>query len=375
MAPTIFGSSDNDISMRWHTHTRQSVGNVGVVASYTGANTQGVWDTERLRFNDFYGAIGWKGSTSDLVVSASYARQRDNYDEQNFLGNYELGDFDAVDEDDAEEQAEKVAERFMGLAERQFLGGKHCKTCFAQARASTRTRATSGAARSCTTRTWTTTPTITTRFYAGHHTRDRYQLMSYGADPDGSAGGLPPVFAQVRHSGSGEVEDYSVYFGENTMFGRLRTFRHVGAEVRGEWANRNILGFNQTVQAGIRYEYQDMTNRNFIGLENEILKDGDKAGATIFDRDLDSNAVSGFLQTNIKVARDFNVVPGIRFEYYNTSRRNKVVAREESEAGGGDDDDCEAISTAQRNASRSTVSCSTRTPPARASTTSMLFRA
>ena len=50
-----------DISARWHVHTRQSVDNVGLVASYTGADVQGNWDTERLRFNDFYGALGWKG--------------------------------------------------------------------------------------------------------------------------------------------------------------------------------------------------------------------------------------------------------------------------------------------------------------------------
>ncbi len=82
--------SSTDVSGRWHTHTRQTLGNVGVVASYTGADVQGNWDTERLRFNDFYGAISWKGSSSDLVVSSMYAKQRDNYDEQNFLGGFEI---------------------------------------------------------------------------------------------------------------------------------------------------------------------------------------------------------------------------------------------------------------------------------------------
>jgi Fe(3+) dicitrate transport protein len=337
--PTIFGSSDNDVSVRWHTHTRQSVGNVGIVASYSGANVQGAWDTERLRFNDFYGAVGWKGGSSDLVVSASYARQRDNYDEQNFLGNYELGEFTAVDEDDAEEQAELVAEQFAGLAERQFGNVKHCKTCFAPASGLNTYAGDIWRGQIVHNAYLDDDTTITTRFYAGHHERNRYQLFSYEANPDGSPGGAPPVF-DVDSPAPGDLEDSSVYFGENTMFGRLRTFRHIGAEVRGEWANRNILGFNQAIQAGIRYEYQDMTNRNFIGLENEVLKNGDETGATIFDRELDSNAVSGFLQTNIDVARDFNVVPGIRFEWYRAGRVNRVVAREESEAGGGDDADC-----------------------------------
>ena len=76
-------------SYRWHIHTRQHADNVGLVLSYTGADQQGSWDTERLRFNDFHGALGWKGVDDDLVVSLTYARQRDNYDEQNFLQAYE----------------------------------------------------------------------------------------------------------------------------------------------------------------------------------------------------------------------------------------------------------------------------------------------
>ncbi len=54
-------SDSTDLSYRWHVHTRQNSENVGVVASYTGANVQGLWDTEQLRFNDFYGSIGWEG--------------------------------------------------------------------------------------------------------------------------------------------------------------------------------------------------------------------------------------------------------------------------------------------------------------------------
>jgi Fe(3+) dicitrate transport protein len=336
----FFGGNDTDTSVRWHTHTRQSSGNVGIVASYTGANVQGAWDTERLRFNDFYGALGWKGSSSDLVVSASYARQRDNYDEQNFLGNYELGDFAAANEDDAEAQAELVAEQFIGLAERQFMTLKHCKTCFA-ANAGLNTY--SGDI-------WRgqivhnayldEDTTVTTRLYAGYHSRDRYQLNTYGSAPDGSAGAAPEFDPAPP---TGPNEESEVFFGENTMFGRLRTFRHVGGEVRGEWADRNILGVNQDIQAGVRYEYQDMTNRNFLGRENEILKNGDEAGATIFDRSLDANAVSAFLQTNIEAARDFNVVPGIRFEWFRISRQNNVIAREESEAGGAEGSECAAF--------------------------------
>lgn len=312
--PTVSRGGDTDISARWHVHTRQSFDNVGIVASYTGANVQGAWDTERLRFNDFYGAIGWKGSSSDLVISSVYARQRDNYDEQNFLGNYEVED---TDEDDAAALA-------VGLAEQQFKQLGHCKTCFAPA----------SGLNTYTGEIWRgqivhnayldEDTTITTRLYGGFHRRDRYQLIAPQSNPSGDPADYE--FPDV------DEDDGEISFGVDSMFGRLRTFRHVGSEVRGEWANRTFLGFNQDLQAGIRYEYQDMSNKNVLGRENEILKDGNKGVLTFFDRELEANTASAFLQTNIYVARDFNVVPGIRFEWFEAKRRNRVVASEEGEA-------------------------------------------
>ena len=322
-----------DLSYKWHVHTRQQVDNVGIVASYTGANLQGAWDTETLRFNDFYGALGFKGSSSDVVVSLTHTRQRDNYDEQNFLGEVE---FDADDDADAENIANQIA----GFAEGQFNQLKHCKSCFAPAAGLNNYNGEVWRGQIVHNAYVDDDTTITSRVYAGYHRRDRYQLNSYGSEPDGSGspGGPGDPFFEDDDE-TADPNDEIAFFGENTMFGRLRTFRHIGAEVRGEWANQNLLGFNNTVQAGVRYEYQDMTNRNFIGAEHQILKDGDKgtADSTIFDRELDANTVSAFLQTNVSVAQDFNVVPGIRFEWFRIGRQNRVVAREESEASGADD--------------------------------------
>ncbi|WP_244534630.1 TonB-dependent receptor [Hyphomicrobium sp. CS1GBMeth3] len=320
--------SSTDVSGRWHVHTRQSLENVGIVASYTGADVQGGWDTERLRFNDFYGAIGWKGRSSDLVVSSIYARQRDNYDEQNFLGGFE------IEGAGSEDEAAAIA---AGLAEQQFRQVGHCKTCFAPA----------AGLNTYTGEIWRgqivhnayldEDTTITSRIYAQHHRRDRYQLFNFASDPNGIPGDPPEV--EDGDDGLSNIE-----LGIDSMFGRLRTFRHIGGELRGEWANRNVLGFRQDLQAGIRYEYQDMTNKNVIGRENEILRDGDKGSLTFFDRSLDANTVSAFLQTNIYAARDFNVVPGIRFEWFEVGRRNRVVAAEEGEAEfEGDDLEIENI--------------------------------
>lgn len=334
---TVSKKDRTDLSYKWHAHTRQHAENVGIVASYTGANLQGAWDTETLRFNDFYGALGFKGSSSDVVVSLTYTRQRDNYDEQNFLGEAEI---DAS----SQEQAEEIAETFLGgFAESQFNQLKHCKSCFAPAAGLNNYNGEVWRGQVVHNAYVDDDTTITSRVYAGYHRRDRYQLNSYGSDPDGTGaiGSGDVVFEPDLDTP--DPDDEIAFFGDNTMFGRLRTFRHIGAEVRGEWANKNLLGFNNTIQAGVRYEYQDMTNRNFIGAENQILKNGDKGtyDSKIFDRELDANTVSAFLQTNVSVAEDFNIVPGIRFEWFRVGRQNRVVAREESEASGFEGDVCE----------------------------------
>ena len=328
------GKSKTDLSARWHVHTRQTSGNVGVVLSYTGENVQGTWDTERLRFNDFYGAIGWKGVDQDLVVSVTHTRQRDNYDELNLTG---------------QEEEEGGAN---GAVEAAFFNVKHCKTCYAPASEIDKYFGEVWRAQIVHNAYLDKNTTVTSRLYMGQHSRDRYQLISAEAAPDGV--GDPPVAPVIVPVLPGEDDEGGIFFGEDTMFGRLRTFRHIGAEMRAEWANRPFLaGMTQSIQAGLRYEYQDMTNRNFLGLEGEVLSDGDKEGATIFNRSLSANTVSAFLQTSIKVARDFSVVPGVRLEWYKVNRKNGVIAGEESEAeefeegncpvGGFEDNNCLGI--------------------------------
>lgn len=317
------GKSKTDLSARWHVHTRQTSGNVGVVLSYTGENVQGAWDTERLRFNDFYGAIGWKGVDQDLVVSVTHTRQRDNYDELNLTGQEE------------EEGGQN------GAVEAAFFNVKHCKTCYAPASDLDKYFGEVWRAQIVHNAFVDKNTTVTSRLYMGQHRRDRYQLISAEATPEGIAD--PPVAPVIIPVLPGEDDEGGIFFGEETMFGRLRTFRHIGAEMRAEWANRPfIAGMTQTIQAGLRYEYQDMTNRNFLGLEGEVLSDGDKTGATIFKRDLNANTVSAFLQSSIRVAQNFSVVPGVRLEWYKVNRKNGVIAGEESEAEEFEEGNCPA---------------------------------
>lgn len=298
-----------------HAHTRQSVGNVGVVASYTGAAVDGGWDTERLNYNDFYAAIGWKGTNQDLVLNFSYGRQRDKYDESNLEG----------EDDDPP-----------GLVEQRFFSLNHCKTCFAPG--SVFNNYNGDIYRGQLTHNLYIDPdtTLTTRVYAQRHRRDRYQTVTLEdnpADVEADEAGLAAVF-----------EGDEVLLAEGSMFGRLRTFRHLGAETRIELANRPFVhGMTQDIQAGIRYEVQDMTNRNFLGLSGQVLGDGDKTGLTIFERNLDAEAVSAFLQSAIHLDRHWTVIPGVRFEWYRVNRDSFVTAEEEGEAEEIEGADCGAV--------------------------------
>ncbi len=123
--------------------------------------SQGAWDTERLRFNDFHGAIGWKGVDQDLTVSVTYARQRDLYDESNFEA--EDGDPPAM--------------------RKRVLRGRRCKTCFAPGSVFNNYNGEVWRGQIVHNYYVDDNTTITSRVYAQDHRRDRYQIATLEDDP------------------------------------------------------------------------------------------------------------------------------------------------------------------------------------------------
>ncbi len=312
---TVVGASigftedgDKGVSNTRHVHTRQGFDNVGLVLSYSGAEADGAWDLERLRYNDFYGAIGWKGVNSDLTFSAVHFRQRDNYDEANIEG----------DEDDGPGNAEEL---FFETGHKKSLvnPGARFNTYNADV---TKLQLLHNYYVDDTT-------TITSRLYGFDHRRDRYQ--NFEGDPSEEDDGFSPVI----------IGD-EIFVPEGTMLGRLRHYRQFGAEMRAEFADRPFIGgLRQDIQAGIRYEYNDFTNRNFFGEQGEILEDGDKKGLYIFNTDSDANAFSAFLQTTIHLTRSFTATPGLRLEHYKVSRLTTASTEEEGEGEELSDDECD----------------------------------
>jgi Fe(3+) dicitrate transport protein len=308
-----FGANESELEFSFgtggsntrHAHTRQTVGNVGVVASYSGANVDGAWNTERLRYNDFFGAVGWKGVDQDFTFSAVYNRQRDDYDESNF-------------ENEDGGSAEAIFFNEIG----------HCKTCFNEGSVFNTYNADIVRLQGAHNYYLDSKTTLSTRLYGTYHRRDRYQNF----DEEG------PLGEDVVPGQDAEPFGDEVVIGAGTMLGRLRTYKTYGADMRAEFADRPFLGgLRQDIQVGAKYEYNDFTNRNFFGKTGEILEDGDKDGFTAFERDSDAHGISAFLQSSIHVARDLTVVPGVRFEHYRISRLTKALTVEE---GGADEFDC-----------------------------------
>lgn len=267
--------ADQSVNNTRHVHTRQSVDNVGVVLSYSGLNAGGAWDTEKLRYNDFYGAVGIRGDNQDLTVSGGFFRQRDNYDEDNFSGT--LADLKKFRHD---KKAAAEAGHFP----------VNCGSCYK----------------------WNTynadyyrvqaahnlyidnNTTLSTRVYGNRHDRARFYVSDESLNP-------PADFV---------------------MEGRDRLYKNYGADSRIEFADMPLFGgLTHTVQAGVRYEEHDFHNKNRIGDTNERLTFGNR-GSLDEEQRLKANSFASFAQSAIKVTPDFTLVPGVRFERYKIGFRD-----------------------------------------------------
>lgn len=273
-----------------HVHTRQTLGNVGIVAAYSGASASGAWDNERLTFNDFYGAIGWKGVDQDLTISAVYFRQRDRYDEDNFVGT--RGDFFANGHrklstfgDDTGYNTYNADHRAIQIAHNYYVDD---------------------------------TTTVSTRIYTREHERNRFSARDGG--PDEGVGLAGPA-DDIGH-----------------MRGRNRYYAQAGIDSRVEFAGRPFLfGMTQDILAGARYEFQYHRRCTAFGLRNQVLNNNNNGNCFAIDDDaayeagvgfnddstlekFAANSFAAFIQSAVHVNRTFTVTPGLRFESYEVER-------------------------------------------------------
>jgi len=270
-------NSKDELGNYRHVRTRKQSGNFGVVLAYTGAEAPGAWDNERLRFNDFYGAFGWRDSTQDLTFSAVHFRQRDNYDEDNFVGttaeffaNGNRKDGARVGTDDNTFNANATR---LQLAHNYRFDGD---------------------------------TTLATKLYASSHVRNRYLQRS--------------------------DDDDNPYYR-----GRERDYKHIGIDSRVEFANRPfIAGMTQDIQAGIRFERHTLTDCSNVGELGVLLGPDRKGNCTAVEgagfpetaesADYTARSFAAFAQTAIHVNKWFTVTPGVRFENYDVKRATTFSA-------------------------------------------------
>ena len=266
---------DKDINNFRHVHTRQNLGNVGVVASYSGAEMGGSWDNEVLRYNDFYGALGFRGSNQDLTISGGFFRQRDNYDEFNFRTANGRAAFYANGRNKGDGgNTDFTSNAIFGLDDNVYEAD-HYRLQIAHNYYFDRDT------------------TLSTRLYGA----DNHRVRSYFHDesPGNPNGVDPPVAMQSRD----------------------RQYQNVGFDSRIEFANRSLFnGMTYDLQAGIKYEEQWFTNMNRVGGPG---LDKNNPGNLARKEQLDAQAFAAFVQAAVHITPTFTVTPGVRFESYEVS--------------------------------------------------------
>lgn len=252
-----------------HVHTRQNFGNVGIVASYSGAEQSGAWDNERLRYNDFYAALGLRGSMQDLIISGGYFRQRDDYDEDNFSGTRAAFFANGHDKTGAQDDDRTVFNTFNGdfwhlqLAHNLYINSD---------------------------------TTLSTKAYLKDHRRYRFSSRD-----DGLADG-------------------------GHMRGRNRDYETYGIDSRIEFANLPLFnGVKHDVQAGIQYERQSFRNCTAFGPVGVKLSNSNEGNCFATEPEFpdtgrvdkfDANAFQAWIQTAIHLTNNLTVIPGVRIVDY-----------------------------------------------------------
>lgn len=262
---------NKDSNMR-HFHHRAQSGNVGYIFSYSGLDADGAFDTERLRYNDYYGAIGWQGKDQDMTVSGGYFRQRDNFDEDNF-----------------------TTEEF------ETFG--RCKSCVKPGAIFNNFNADHYRLQVAHNLYLNPTTTISSKVYGQYVDRPRFEADGNPADP--------------MMDDDGEFDGF--------MEGRDRLYRYYGAESRIQLAARPFLfGWTQDIQAGVRYEKHKFTNRNTIGEVGEILNFDNRGEVNDLLERYEADTGAVYAQSAINISPKLAVIPGIRFEIFDLERITEI---------------------------------------------------
>ncbi len=259
-----------------HALHRRTTGPVGLVLSYSGAGGDGAFDIEKHAYDDVFGSVDWTlSSRHEIGVSATYFRERSNYDESN-LTPQEYAIAPRTKQGRFGQEFNTIAVNYLKLdAVHQF-------------------RPTAGISAS-------------TKVFATNLDRPRFTV-----DPGESPVALLPAIVP---------EDPFTAGVEGVMVARDRHYRTFGAETRMERSGLRAFDRDHTLQWGVRVERHLFDDRRGEGGPGQVL-DTESRGSLVRDDAYEASAVSVFLQDSIGFGR-WRLTPGARLEHYTQSKLRK----------------------------------------------------
>lgn len=269
--------ADKSVNNFRHVHTRQNIGNAGIVASYSGTDVGGSWDNEVLRYNDFYGSVGLRGTNQDVVISGGFFRQRDSYDEYNFRTTHGKAAFYANGRNKGDGgNTNFTSNPIVGLDDNVYEANHYRLQIAHNLYIDQDT-------------------TLSTRLYGA----DNHRVRSYFRDD--AVNNLAPT----------------------EMDGRDRRYKNYGIDSRLELANRQIFpGILTDFQFGVRYEEQDFANINRRAPHLSINNKG--TGPVREQAQLDAESFAAFAQAAVHLTPTLTVTPGVRLETYDVKFKSVV---------------------------------------------------
>jgi Fe(3+) dicitrate transport protein len=283
--PTVAPETTGEFSLgnlgtsRQHLMHRRTDGRVGTVFSWTRFAADGLFDVEATRFNDLYAATEVQLTPQQtLSASATYLRERSNYDESN-LTPQEFALAPATKQGRFGQEFNSIAVDYLKADLRHEW------------------RAAGGT-------------TVATRLFATDLDRPRYTV-----DPgEYEVGALP---ALVLDDGDGSFVPGAG--GNGSMISRDRHYRGFGYETRvgsPAWVRG---GTTHRLQGGVRLERQLFLDRRTAGETGEILTES-RRGRVTRDEKYQATAGSAFVEDRIQRGA-WTFVPGLRAERYTQSRQ------------------------------------------------------
>lgn len=282
------GAGDLGAFKRHAMHTRTD-GSVGTVLAYTGLDADGAFDVEETGFNDFFASLDWNlASGHHLGVSATYLRERSNYDESNLTPvEFAL---------DPRRKRDRFGQEFNTIAvDYQKYALVH------DFQLSERL-------------------SVSTVAFVTDLDRPRFTV-----DPDEVEADALPEFVYA------DPAREFVPGVSGVMISRDRHYQTYGIETRMQLTESAGQNLTHTWQWGLRFERHFLDNRESFGDIGEVLRESNRgsfSGENEFEEaaqeKFQASAASLFVQDSLRFG-NLTLIPGLRVEHYT---QNKTLVSE-----------------------------------------------